>query len=236
MALIVPMFAFTSCGGGDDEPSVPNQTLNVGQTYDIPVEGAWTSDNDLIASVDGNTLTGVRVGEVAVRNGGKSFNVTVNPTITLYKDPCLQFGDNPSAIKKFMSSYAFESEESESSLIYTSRQSGAAVGYGYTFESSKLTLTMVMAQRSIASTERLAEYLSQRFVPVTHNDDYIGMISPDKKILVVFMIKYISGSLMYVTSYAPNTSDANGRSDNYDVIIKEMINATPGELVKSGLR
>ncbi len=88
MAILIPAMAFTACGDDDkDEPNVPNQTLNVGQTYTIPADGTWVSDNDLIASIDGKAVKGVRVGEVAIRNGGQSFNVTVNPTITLLKTP-----------------------------------------------------------------------------------------------------------------------------------------------------
>lgn len=237
MAILIPAIAFTACGDDDkDEPNVPNQTLSVGQTYTIPADGTWVSDNDLIASIYGKTVKGVRVGEIAIRNGAQSFKVTVNPTITLYKDPCLQFGGSPSSIKSFMSKYGYEYEESATNITYASKQNGFVVGYGYTFENSKLTMSMVMAERSIASTERLAEYLSQRFVPVTHDDDYIGMVSPDKKVLVVFMIKSFSGNIMYVTAYAPNTSSAKVRSGNFNTTFEEMINATPGELVKDGLK
>ena len=52
MAILIPAMAFTACGDDDkDEPNVPNQTLNVGQTYTIPTDGTWASDNDIIASV-----------------------------------------------------------------------------------------------------------------------------------------------------------------------------------------
>ena len=108
MAILIPAMAFTACGDDDkDEPNVPNQTLNVGQTYTIPADGTWVSDNDLIASIDGKTVKGVRVGEVSIRNGGQSFNVTVNPTITLFKDPYLNFGANTQSVKNAMSGFEF---------------------------------------------------------------------------------------------------------------------------------
>ena len=235
LVLMVPMLAFTGCGN-DDEPNVSNQILNVGQAYTIPADGSWTSDNDLIASVDGKTVKGVRMGEVTIRNGDQSFSVVVNPTITLYPDPCLQFGDSPSSIKNFMNKYGYEFEESATNITYASLQNGSVVGHGYTFENSKLTMSMILAQRSIASTERMAEYLNQRFVPVTHNDDYIGLVSPDKTILVVFTIRAFSGNIMYVTSYAPYTNSTNSRSDSFDTAFEEIINATPGELVIGGMK
>lgn len=236
MAILIPAIAFTSCGDDEkDEPNVPNQSLNVGQTYTIPADGTWTSDNDLIASVSGKSVKGIRAGETIVRNGGKSFKVKVNPTITLYKDPCLKFGDNKQSVKNFMKSYGYDFDESATNLSYASQQNGAVVGYGYTFENSKLTMSMVMAQRSIASTDRMADYLSQRFVPVTNNGDYIGMVSPDKKTLVLFTLKSMSGNIMYVTAYSPNTS-SKGRSSDYEAIFKGLVNATPGKVVPDGTK
>lgn len=238
MAILIPTIAFTACGDDDkEEPNVPDQTLKVGQTYTIPANGSWVSDNDLIASVGNNTVEGVRVGDVAIRSGEKSFNVIVKPTITLFNDPSLQFGESPSSIKRFMNKYGYEIiDESATNILYGSKQNGAVVGYGYTFENSTLKMSMILAPHSIASAERFADYLNQRFVPVTIEDDYIGLISPDKKVLVVSMVKILSGDIMYVIPYAPNTISTDVRSDNYDTIVKEMINATPGELVKDGMK
>lgn len=238
LAILIPAIAITACGDDKkDEPNVPDQTLKVGQTYTIPADGSWVSDNDFIASVDDKIVEGVRVGDVAIRNGEKSFNVTVEPTVTLYKDPCLQFGEGPAAIKKFMNKYGYEIiDESATNILYGSKQNGAVVGYGYTFENSILKMTMVLAPYTIASAERFAEYLNQRFVPVTYEDDYIGLISPDKKIIVVSSVKVLSGDIMYVISYAANTESSDVRSDNFDTVYREMINATPGELVKGGMK
>ena len=201
LALIVPMFAFTGCGGDDDEPNVSNQTLNVGQTYTIPSDGTWVSDNDLIATVSGKTVKGVRVGEVAVRNGSQSFNVTVNPTITLFQDPCVQFGATQQVVKDYMSGYELISEEADN-LIFTKNRSSDVL-YGYSFENTKLNMSMVIAVKSVATVELMGEMLAERYVLVTSKDDYIGMVSPDKKMLVVLMIKVQSGKIVYAISYAP---------------------------------
>ena len=197
MAILIPAMAFTACGGDDDEPNVPNQTLSVGQSYTIPSDGTWVSDNDLIASIDGKTVKGLRVGEVAIRNGGQSFNVTVNPTITLFKDPCLDFGSSKATVKGFMSGFPSPTEKEES-LTYAEVANGTAVGYSYTFKNGKLDMTMVMAHNSIASAERF-------------------------------------GNIMYVIVYMPNDDDTKTRSTDIS-IFEKMINATPGELVKGGMK
>ncbi len=233
LALIVPMFAFTGCGGDDDEPNVSNQTLNVGQTYTIPSDGTWVSDNDLIATVSGKTVKGVRVGEVAVRNGSQSFNVTVNPTITLFQDPCVQFGATQQVVKDYMSGYELISEEADN-LIFTKNRSSDVL-YGYSFENTKLNMSMVIAVKSVATVELMGEMLAERYVLVTSKDDYIGMVSPDKKMLVVLMIKVQSGKIVYAISYAP-ASNSKSDVNDLEAAFEEMINATPGELVKDGMK
>lgn len=233
MALIVPMLSFTSCGGDDDEPNVPNQTINVGQSYTIPADGNWVSDNDLIASVEGKTVKGVRVGDVAIRNAGQSFMVTVTPTITLFKDPYLNFGANTLTVKNAMNECVFVGED-DGLLTFIDKSN--TVVYGYSFKALKLEMSMVMAPNSIATPQRMGEYLAERYVPVTSQDDYIGMISPDKKMLVILMVKVQSGKVVYIISYSPNTSNTNRRSDSFDAIFKDMIDATPGELVKGGVK
>ncbi len=233
LALIVPMLAFTGCGGDDDEPNVPNQTLNVGQTYTIPLDGTWISDNDLIARVSGKTVEGVRVGEVAIRNEDQSFNVTVNPTITLFQDPCVQFGATQQVVKNYMSGYELISEDADN-LIFAKNNSSDVL-YGYNFENSKLKMSMVIAIKSIATAELMGKMLAERYVLVTSNDDYIGMVSPDKKMLVVLMIKVQSGKVVYAISYGP-ASNSKSRSNSFETAFEEIIHATPGELVKGGIK
>lgn len=228
LVLMVPMLAFTGCGGDDDEPDVPDQILNVGQVYTIPVDGSWSSENDFIASVEGKTVKGVRVGEVTISNGDKSFNVQVNPTITLYKDPFLDFGASKQSVRNYMN-WANEGTEKDESLTFGAIVDGSVVGYHYTFENGSLDTTMVMAQSTIASAERFADYLSQRFVAAGEKDGIIMMVTPDKKIAVGVTVKSYSGNIMYITVYIPFTSSKT-RSD-IPGSIKDRINSIQGEIL-----
>lgn len=221
----------SSCEGDEGGPKVPNQTLNVGQSFTIPIDGVWTSDNDFIASVDGKSVKGIRVGEVTIRNGEQSFEVTVNPTITLFKDPYLNFGSNMQMVKDAMNSFDFLGEE-DGSLVYMDKTN--SVLYGYTFETSKLKMSMVMAPSSIGSATRVGEFLAERYVPVTNQKDYIGMISPDKTMLIIVMVKVQGGKTLYTIAYSPYTGDAS-RSNDIEHIFEEIITKTPGKLVKGGM-
>ena len=57
---------------------------------------------------------------------------------------------------------------------------------------------MVIAVKSFASAKVMGEMLAERYVFVTTKDDYTGMVSPDKKMLVVLMIKVQSGKAVYI--------------------------------------
>lgn len=131
-----------------------------------------------------------------------------------------------------MSSFEFVAEEN-GTLSYIDEAN--SVIYGYSFENSKLKMSMVIAVKSFASAKVMGEMLAERYVFVTTKDDYIGMVSPDKKMLVVLMIKVQSGKAVYVISYAP-ASDTIARANDLEVVFEEMIDATPGELVKGGMK
>lgn len=231
LTLIVPILAFTGCGGDDDEPSVPDQTLNVGQTYNIPADGIWDSANDLIATVNGKTVKGVRVGSVVISNGELSFDVTVTPTVTLFKDPCLDFGANAQTVKNAMKGYEYVGEDDD---VITYMDRSNSVAYGYSFKNSKLSMSMVIAPSSIGSTSRVAEHLAERYVPVTSEDDYIGMVSPDKKVLVIVMVKMQSGNPVYVIAFTESTINTKSSSHEFDSLFKKIDNAIPGVTVKGG--
>ncbi len=213
LAMMMSAMALTSCGGDDDdskdEPSVPDQTVKVGQSFTIPVAGNWASDNKLIAEVEGNTVTGNLVGTTYVRDGGSAFQVTVKPTITLFADPCLKFGASKSTVKQFMSGYDLV-DESTSQLIYASQE---VIGYSYDFENGKLTMATVLAEYT--TTSQMANFLAQRYIPVLNEDNYIVMITPDKKVMVLFMISRVSGRMVYLISYAPY--DSKSKSSVPDV-------------------
>lgn len=219
----MPILAFTGCGkDDDDEPNVPDQSLKVGQSFTIPVEGAWESDNKFIASVEGATVKGVCAGETSIRNGKQSFKVTVQPTFFLYKDPYLQFGASKSKVKDFMKGFE-EVETDNESLNFFYLEGTNPVMYIYMFENAGLKSTGVFLPTKMATSAQIADYLTERFIPVGSNSEIIAMVSPDKTIAVGVTVQKISGTLMYEIIYLPYSSTKSNGNDLMEYVKNGII-------------
>lgn len=207
LALIVPMLAFTGCGGDDDEPqdiSVPDQSLLVGQTYSLP-SGAWTSSNDAIAKVEGSKVVAIRRGEAIIKGNSKSFKVEVSPSNNIIPDPYLQFGGSQSDVADYMAGLGGFNRPGLSLVQDYVRTKPTPLGYQYTFKNGGgLQSVTVMAFQNDYKELEIAEYLKQRFVPVMEQDGVFGFLSPDKKIMVAFTIEVIKGNVTYIMTYKPN--------------------------------
>ena len=207
-ALLVLPLAFVSCGSDNDEPNYPNQTLVAGSVYSIPGGNTgWTSDNELIASVSTNGVTAERVGETYIRNGSKSFKVTVTGKYNTFKEPCLQWGAGKSTVKNFMTGYTIQSE-SDDNLFYKAKLKEMLTGYS--FKSGKLNLSSVVLLPSVVDAEEMVGYLAERYVYVTKNESeyYYGFATPDTKSVVILQLTTISSQVVYMVAYGEVTSSS----------------------------
>lgn len=220
-SLIVIQLAFISCGD-DEEPNYPDQTLVVGNTYTIPGNSTgWTSDNELIASISGNVVTAERVGETIIRNGNKSFKVTVNGKYNLYREPCMKWGASKSTVKSFMSDYILQSE-SDDALYYKGKLQELLTGFS--FKNDGLYLSLVALSPSLVDTEDLVDFLAERYVYVTHDDSqyYYGFATTDAKNIVILQLKTISYQVVYYIVYAEVTSYSSAPA-----VIKNIVKEKP---------
>ncbi len=198
--LILPL-AFASCGS-DDEPNYSNQTLAVGNVYAIPGGSTgWTSDNELIASVSTNGVTAEHVGETYIRNGNKSFKVTVTPKYNTFKEPYLNFGASKTTVKNFMSSFNLNKEQNDA-LLYDG--SFPVMYYLYSFKNAVLNMSSAVIKVSLVSADDMVAFLQERYVFVTMDEDkyYFGFVSPDEKTLVVLQIDTLNSQVVYMIAYA----------------------------------
>ena len=198
--LILPL-AFASCGS-DDEPNYSNQTLAVGSVYAIPGGSTgWTSDNELIASVSTNGVTAEHVGETYIRNGNKSFKVTVTPKYNTFKEPYLNFGASKTTVKNFMSSFNLNKEQNDA-LLYDG--SFPVMYYLYSFKNAVLNMSSAVIKVSSVSADDMVAFLQERYVFVTMDEDkyYFGFVSPDEKTLVVLQIDTLNSQVVYMIAYA----------------------------------
>lgn len=201
-SLVLAALSMVSCGRDkEDEPNYPNKTMMAGETYTIPgKDGVWTSDNQLIASVSNGIVKAERVGQTTIRNGSKSFKVTVNGKYNTFKEPCLQWGASKSTVKSFMSGYTLQSEDDES-IFYKGKYREALTGY--MFKSSGLYVSTVVLLTSSVSTDELAAFLNERYVYVTQNSsEYcFAYATPDEKNVVLLQLTTINSQVVYMVSY-----------------------------------
>lgn len=207
-ALLVLPLAFMSCRS-DNEPNYPDQTLVVGDTYRIPGgETGWTSDNELVASVSGSTVTAELVGETVIRNGSKSFKVTVTGKSKLFKEPYMRFGASKSTVKSVMSSYTLSKETTET-LLYNGTYPVSYYLYG--FKNEAMNLSSLVIPVTSVTAENLVDFLKERYLYVTSNEaeHYFGFISPDMKTLVVLNINTFNSQVVYMISYGEYTGSSS---------------------------
>ena len=95
-----------------------------------------------------------------------------------------------------MKGYSLISEDSEL-LLY--KGTGYTSGYLYSFENSALKYSFILTSSSYAT--EVANWTAERYVYVKKTDDYIGLITPDKKILVVVMPMKVGSSWYYTIGY-----------------------------------
>ena len=201
MLMMLPI-AFVSCGSGDDEPNYSNQTLTVGSVYKIPGGSTgWASDNELIASISTNGVTAEHVGETYIRNGSKSFKVTVTAKYNTFKEPYMQFGASMSTVKSAMSSYTLNRETSET-LLYNGNF--PITYYLFGFKNGGLDMSSVIIKAASVDSDELIEFMAERYVYVTKNDEkyYFGFITPDKKTIVVLQFDTLNSQVVYHIAYA----------------------------------
>lgn len=209
MFLFTVVVGFTSCSDDDDSKanysfSPSEMVLEYNSESKIEVlpsdEGfEFSSDNNAIASTD-------IVGKVSANRSGETYiniintnanfvgkcKVTITPTYTMYREPCLNFGCSRSEVE------AYEKREFAS-------ESGSSIGYKgenddillvmYTFVDGQLSAVTMLYPYTSHVQEYLYEHLKQRFITEVTKDG-TALMSPDKKIGGM-LTRYRPGNVNY---------------------------------------
>lgn len=223
MALIAALVCINlaSCGGDEDVKKYDDLTLSVGDTRIVEGDEIWESDNELIVAIDGSELTAVRVGEAKITSSNYAFKVLVNPTNNSFQEPCLDFGYSLSSVKKQMNGYTLERETDEA-IMYKGK--GNVSYYLYGFENQKLKMSFMLV--STSHMDNLVDFLLERYVPISVDEDdgYIGMASPDAKMLVLITAEKYGNSFYYSVSYA-NVDSYTRTEFEYKELLDDVMNA-----------
>lgn len=206
MLVIAALVGFASCSDDDDKSSLSetSKTIKVGETFQLVYSDgncAWSSDNDLIASVNNNGLvTGMHVGETTIHANNSTCKVKVEPNYTGVFEPCVQWGTNQANVKKYMSGYPLDEEASDDeTLLYYGIDNNILL-YTYNFENGKLDNSAFLATYTYAG-DYLAYYLAERYAiyDVDEENALVTMVTPDMQMAVGYMVTDEMGVLvMYI--------------------------------------
>lgn len=214
LAVVLPL-VLAGCSK-DDEPDVislevSEKTLYSGDEYQIEATSKaainYTVENEYHAEVSETGLVTARfVGEtnVLLSNGEdtKNFRVIVKPKYNLYPEPDVKFGDSKSSI---VAKFGTPDTETSSGIGYDDYSNAAPI-LMFAFDSNdKLESYAVMVNSFYSST--LAEFLSERYLPVAEEDGVFlfinGLNTTTATMGIVLQLYDIS---YWMVGYVPNTS------------------------------
>ncbi len=197
----------SACGGDDDDPktSFSNQTMYNGDTYTISngKTATWESANPFIATVSGNVVTAFCAGTTTISSELGSFSVTVKTKLNSYKEPYLNWGASTSSVKSYMSGYS-ELSSSSDAVLYSGK--GVVDYYYYSFDSSRLKSSSCIIPVASLNAETIADFLIERYFPISTDDDKFYFVSPDQNTAVLLQITTLNNTLCYFVVYAGMTS------------------------------
>ena len=236
LALFGMFITLVACSSDDNDNRAPKHediVLTTGDAYMITDGGNWLSEEPLIASITGNTITAERVGVTRVYNENSSFNVTVNPRYNLYDAPCVQWGASTAAVSSVMRGYTMVTQTSDVT-IYQGK--GAADFYSYSFENGQLANASVFVNAELYGYA-LVDFLAERYIIgfVDEQENIVGMVNIAKDMAIFVTFTILEGKLYAMVLYAPypyNSNRVNAKGI-LSVIPQNMLEDTENEVAKS---
>lgn len=232
LTIICSFLSACSSDDNDDKTKFGNVSIAAGENKVIKgADGTtWTSENKYIAEIENGTLKAHRVGETKLISSKGSFKVNVLPKYSYYKEPYMGWGVSTTSIKNNMKGYTLVGE-TEKALMYNGK--GIEAYVMYLLENSRLNSAAVFIPTSYS--DEVVEFLNERYVYGTKEDNYIGMISPDRKILVVITAQKLNSTIYYTVIYGENTSSSKivqrAKAMNCNKMISNINKETAASLI-----
>ena len=167
MLLCTATFGFLSCQNAVQGPSLTKTNYTLYSDATTKIEGVglsnavWNSENEFVASAEGEDLTSFLVGSTTIKSGSSKMFVTVKPRYTLYTEPLMLWGYTKSQI---IAKCGTPQSETATSILYETGNSSVPYTL-YLFENNCLTSCGVVAQLSVASN--LVNFIGERYVIVS---------------------------------------------------------------------
>lgn len=209
MTVVVMLTSVTSCSkDSDSESSKPsldksNITLYASEKAKLTYTGntcKWSSDNELVATVDNGVITAKHVGTTTIHANDLACQVTVKPKYNTYVEPCIFWGASKSLVKSYMLGYTLKGEESNS-LGYIGK--GNINGYAYLFDNNGLKSSAFVV--SLLNSIMISDFLLERYWVIDMKEDSSGNLtsylgSVDLKTYVVLNIRKDGVIVDYISS------------------------------------
>lgn len=245
MLLCATTFGLVSCQNEDQGPSLTKTNYTLYSDATTKIEGAglsnaeWDSENEFVASAEGDELTSFLVGSTTIKSGSSKIFVTVKPRYTLYTEPLMLWGYTKSQI---IAKLGTPKSETATSIIYETGNSSVPYKL-YLFENNCLASCGVVAQLSVASN--LVDFIGERYVIVSVEGTTAtfahcyGKIS-DPNIDYVGQMGYSSSiggfAVVYVPSSSSSTLALNLEESRGDVKKMSSFVAVEKAALDSGVR
>lgn len=237
MLLLATLLTFTACSGDEPDNTKLSQTsymmyhgdkqsVNGSNCSDI----VWSSENEFVATVRNNVITGQYVGKTTVNSTTKNltFSVEVRPKYNTYEEPYLDWGASKSAIK---AKYGTPKSEDTNSLLYQTSNSNAPIML-YVFENGEMSTCGVVCK--VSTAYELGDFLVERYVPVKVDvDNYsatllhcYGKIS-DPQVDYGVAMQYNSsiGGILVAYTHVNSSKSRSGDNIDYEAAFKSLESA-----------
>ena len=158
----------------------------------------------MIASVTRGVVTARLVGETTIRNGSKSFKVTVTGKYNFFREPFLKWGASKQTVSDFMLGYSLIGED-ERNLVYAGRYSEFMTDYF--FGESGLEASIVALLPTRARIDELLAFLNERYIyyPEESSEDEKAYLTLDKKTMVVLVRTTIDSEQVFLIGYVSSS-------------------------------
>lgn len=218
-AMIINVSSCSDDSSSNYSLSKKEMVINYHETSNIEVLPSsqgfmFSSENKYIAKVDdAGEVYGVLCGEtfINVSNSKDNFSdkckVTVVPTITEYRDPCLNFGCNKEEVMAYEKRKIAQKTDNEIAFYGENDGLGFIV---YLFENNKLYSVGLFV--NVSNETKILKHLTQRY-RAGQGDEGLILISPDEKVGGIYGDKYYNDGrknykLLTLIPY-PKGEDAN---------------------------
>lgn len=235
LAASLPFF-FACSKDSEPEPPVSlplaSVSLHPGDTYLIePQHGAgsytFLSNNTYTVTVsDSGLVKAGKVGEalieVSAEIGSAELTVTVNPRHNLYNEPVHHFNMTQSQVFNDLGL----PDNSSGNLVAYNSSAPAVDFYGYLFDDNDMvSASYVMIYTSFSS--RLSEFLAERYLTLTMDDEFIYMLNGNTDHPPTLMIAVGVYDIMhYIVMYLPYSSEESASFTNSVMNFRQSIKSS----------